>query len=148
MITWAVGTNDSVDGHFPGALSNDDRTRPDLVLLDGGKSQLNKVLTAVNETAEYVPVIAAIKTPGKHSSIAAFLTPDADPIAFDVDSPAHAMLQLLRDEAHDLANRVHRDYREMMPFYEAAGHDKPLIVPIRFHAENGSAEDLIPITTW
>jgi hypothetical protein len=55
------------------------------------------------------------------------------------------MLQLLRDEAHDLSNRVHRDYREMMPFYERAGHKHPLVVPLRFHAENGGADDLIPI---
>jgi hypothetical protein len=73
------------------------------------------------------------------------LTPTGESIPFDVDSPAHAMLQLLRDEVHDLANRVHRDYREMIPFYERAGFDKPLVVPLRFHAENGGAEDLIPI---
>ena len=55
------------------------------------------------------------------------------------------MLQLLRDAAHDLANRTHRDYRDMMPFYEIAGYEQPLIVPLRLHAENGGAEDLIPI---
>ena len=55
------------------------------------------------------------------------------------------MLKLLRDEAHDLANRVHRDYREMMPFYEKVGFQTPLVVPLRFHAENGGADDLIPI---
>lgn len=126
-------------------LSDKKRKRPDLVLLDGGKSQLNRVLKVLEETGQTVPIIAAVKPPGKHSSIAAFLTADGQSIPFDVDSPAHGMLQLLRDEAHDVANRIHRDYREMMPFYEAAGHDKPLIVPLRFHAENGGAEDLIPI---
>jgi excinuclease ABC subunit C len=119
---------------------------PDLIVLDGGKNQLNAVIKKLeSEVITRPPVIAAVKPKGKHSSIAAFLTPSGQSISFDVDSPAHAVLQLLRDEAHDLANRVHRDYREMMPFYEKAGFEKPLVVPLRFHAENGGAEDLLPI---
>lgn len=121
---------------------------PHLIVIDGGTSQLNAVLKKINEgQAVKVPIIAAVKPRGKHSSIAAFLTEDGRAIPFDVDSPAHAMLQLLRDEAHDLANRVHRDYREMLPFFEARGFDRPLVVPLRFHAENGGAEDLMPIGT-
>ncbi len=126
-------------------LINPENTRPDLILLDGGKGQLNGVLKAITELPDPPPIIAAVKPPSKHSSIAAFLSPGNDPVIFDVKSPAHAMLQLLRDAAHDLANRTHRDYREMMPFYEIAGYEKPLIVPLRLHAENGGAEDLIPI---
>jgi excinuclease ABC subunit C len=118
---------------------------PELIVLDGGKSQLNAVLEALRIIPDHPPVIAAVKPAAKHSSIAAFLTPDGGRIDFDVDSPAHAMLQLLRDDAHNLANRVHRDYREMMPFYEMLGDFEPLIVPLRLHAENGGAEDLIPI---
>jgi excinuclease ABC subunit C len=121
------------------------RKQPDLVVLDGGKNQLTKVTEALKTANQTVDVVAAVKPRAKHSSIAAFLTSGGESIPFDVDSPAHAMLQLLRDEAHDLANRVHRDYREMMPFYEKAGFEKPLVVPLRFHAENGGAEDLIPI---
>ena len=128
-------------------LTRNDRKLPDLILLDGGKGQLNKVWNAIGDLDGSPPVIAAVKPPGRHSSIAAFLSPDGGSVPFDVDSPAHAMLQILRDEAHDLANRTHRDYREMKPFYESAGFDEPLIVPIRLNAENGGAEDLIPIET-
>ena len=113
--------------------------------MDGGKNQLKKVTAALESAHQTVNVIAAVKPRAKHSSIAAFLATNGESIPFDVDSPAHAMLQLLRDEAHDLANRVHRDYREMMPFYEKAGFERPLVVPLRFHAENGGADDLIPI---
>lgn len=121
-------------------------TVPDLVILDGGKPQLNAVLKRTQAAGfEDVPIVAAVKPKGKHSSIASFLSTDNDPISFDVNSPAHAMLQLLRDEAHDLANRTHRDYREMIPFYELLGNYKPLIIPIRYHAENGGAEDLRPL---
>ena len=118
--------------------------RKGLILLDGGKGQLNKVLNALKGMRR-PPVIAAVKPRGKHSSISTFLTEYDGSIPFNVDSPAHSILQLLRDEAHDLANRVHRDYREMLPFYEAKGFGRPLVVPLRFHAENGGAEDLIPI---
>ena len=119
---------------------------PDLILIDGGKAQLNAVISTINASdAINVPIVAAVKPRQKHSSIAAFLTQAGGSIPFSVDSPSHAMLQLLRDDAHDLANRVHRDYREMLPFYEARGFDAPLIVPIRLHAENGGAGDLVPI---
>jgi excinuclease ABC subunit C len=120
---------------------------PDLILIDGGANHLNKVLSATADIKKRPPIIAAVKPRGKHLSIAAFLSETRSPTPFDVDSPAHAMLQLLRDEAHDLANRVHRDYREMLPFYEAKGFDRPLVVPLRFHAVNGAAEDLIPINS-
>lgn len=129
----------------PATAGGTDLIWPDMIVLDGGKAQLNAVLAAVADIPDRPPIIAAVKPPGKHSSIAAFLTEDGRSIAFDVESAAHTMLLLLRDEAHDLANRIHRDYREMKPFYEAAGHEEPLIVPIRLHAQNGGAEDLIPI---
>ena len=118
---------------------------PDLILIDGGANHLNKVLGAIEDIKNRPLVIAAVKPRGKHSSIAAFLSEFRSPIPFDVNSPAHTTLQLLRDEAHDLANRVHRDHREMLPFYESKGFDRPLIVPLRFHAANGGAEDLVPI---
>src|SRR5436190_1559024 len=121
------------------------KNRSDLIVLDGGKPQLNKVSGVLNDGAGDYALVAAVKPRGKHSSIASFLIPDKPTIKFNPDSPAHSVLQLLRDEAHSLANRVHRDYREMFPFYEARGFDHPLVVPLRFHAPNGNADDLIPI---
>jgi excinuclease ABC subunit C len=120
---------------------------PDLVLLDGGKPQMNAVLKRLADATIRPPMIAAVKPRGRHSAIAAFIDEDGLAHPFDIDSPAHAMLQLLRDESHDLANRTHRDYREMMPFYEREGFDHPLVVPLRLFAENGGADDLIPIET-
>jgi excinuclease ABC subunit C len=126
---------------------SDNLKHPDLILIDGGTNHLNKVLNAIKDIKSPFTVVAAVKPPGKHSSIAAFLSEKRSPIPFDVDSPAHATLQLLRDEAHDLANRAHRDYREMLPFYEAKGFDRPLVVPLRLHAVNGGADDLIPVNS-
>ena len=119
---------------------------PDLILLDGGSSQLKAVREEwKNTNCVDVPMIGAVKPRLRHGSVSYFLTETGERIDFNQHDPAHTMLLLLRDEAHDLANRIHRDYREMKPFYEAAGHQEPLIVPIRLHAQNGGAEDLIPI---
>ena len=174
---------------------------PDLVLLDGGHSQMNAVLAKVGSQENRPPIVAATKPVRKHSGVAYFLLETGEQISFDEMSPSHNTLKLLRDDAHDLANRVHRDLRDMSHNYELAAilpsltegerrkvlrtagsinkliamseneavrlfgaqYSKrvirdlgsfrssapvefiPLIVPIRFDAENGSAGDLRPI---
>ncbi len=129
-------------------LANPALPDPDLILLDGGKGQISAVRREIEECdPRDIPLIGAVKPREKHSSVSHFLTESGEKVAFDAQSPSHSLFQLLRDEAHDLANRMHRDYREMKPFYEAAGYDEPLIVPIRRYAQNGGAEDLIPIET-
>jgi excinuclease ABC subunit C len=178
---------------------------PDLILLDGGKAQLNAV-EKNTQAADYknMGVISAVKPRGQHSAISYFLTRSGKKIAFDESDPSHNLLKRLRDDAHDLANRAHRDLRDMAHNYELASilpsinererrrilqkagsitkihllSDKdihgfakdsreanlisydlknfqegnsekvvPLIVPIRFDSENGSADDLRPIKT-
>jgi excinuclease UvrABC nuclease subunit len=148
-------------------------------------------------------VIAAVKPHLQHSQISHFLTEDGRVIPFASDNEAFSLLQVLRDEAHDLANFVHRARREMAYYYEPASilpslterqrqqllnragsikrliemreadlatfldedtvsiaaadleaaragitqYIEPLIVPIRFDASNGDADDLRPIET-
>lgn len=176
------------------------RTSPDLVVIDGGRSQFNAAVNSVADLANAPEIIAAVKPKGRHTSISHFLTASVR-VEFDRDNHAHRLLQQLRDEAHDLANATHRLSRDMMHFYELAailpslneserqrllrefgsirqiisasvsdlekglGIEKakvaerdiqvfkrdgprvarPLIVPIRFVASDGEAEDLIPI---
>lgn len=183
-------------------LSENDRPRPDLILADGGRTQLNVAIEAVKDTfADDVAVVSAVKPQKKHSEVSHFLDLDGNRIDFDLTSPAHRVLRLLRDDAHELANRVHRELRDMSHFYELAsilpsinesqrrqllatfgsirkivdadvltfskmfgketaivimrdlenykqGENKTVstfIVPIRFDAENGDADDLRPI---
>ena len=95
--------------------------KPDLILIDGGQSQLNAVAKALAENGETrVPIIAAVKPRGKHSSISHFLMPDGSRIKYDTGSHAAHLLKRLRDEAHDLANATHRLSRDMLHFYELA----------------------------
>ena len=118
---------------------------PELILVDGGRSQLNAAMTALNESQnETIDLISAVKPKGRHEEISHFLTANGLKIDFDYSSPAMRLLKVLRDEAHDLANAAHGQSRDMAHFYTAAGV-KPLIVPIRYDDPNGKAGDLRPI---
>jgi excinuclease ABC subunit C len=175
----------------------------DLILIDGGKAQLNAAMRGTLRAGRSPFVIAAVKPHLQHSQISHFLTEDGRVIPFASDNEAFSLLQVLRDEAHDLANFVHRARREMAYYYEPASilpslterqrqqllnragsikrliemreadlatfldedtvsiaaadleaaragitqYIEPLIVPIRFDASNGDADDLRPIET-
>ena len=96
------------------------RTNADLVLVDGGRPQLQAALNGVADASRDTPVIAAVKPKAKHSSVSHFLTGDGRRIDFDQDNYAHRLLARLRDDAHALANAAHRLGRDMMHFYELA----------------------------
>ena len=120
---------------------------PTLLLIDGGRSHLKAAVGALEMLPDNrLSVISVVKPRGKHSSVSHFLTEEGRRIEFDPSSEAHLLLQTLRDEAHDLANAVHRESRDMLHFYERRGV-KPLIVPIRFMEKGGQADDLRPIVT-
>ncbi len=100
-------------------LSDPSLATADLILIDGGRPQLNAVRTAWKTTnCVAVTLIGAVKPAGKHSAVSHFLTELGERMEFDAYNPAHLILQLLRDAAHDLANRSHRDLRDMVHHYE------------------------------
>ena len=79
--------------------------RPDLVVLDGGRPQLNAVSEAMSKKRKgTVETVAAAKPKGHHSGIAYFLLQSDGRVEFDGSSAAQNMLKILRDDAHDLAN--------------------------------------------
>jgi excinuclease ABC subunit C len=90
---------------------------PELLLIDGGRSQLNAALAQISLPSIYI--ISAVKPQGEHSEVSHFLTAERR-IEFDPTSDAHRLLQRLRDEAHEFANAVHRDTRDFANFYEIA----------------------------
>jgi excinuclease ABC subunit C len=72
--------------------------RPDLVLIDGGKGQLNAALSALEETGVAVPVASLAK---EHEEI--FIPRRKQPVVLPKSSPGLQLLQRLRDEAHRFA---------------------------------------------
>ncbi|MCG2772748.1 MAG: excinuclease ABC subunit UvrC [Desulfobacterales bacterium] len=81
---------------------------PDLLILDGGKGQLNAVLEVLREMelAEAVPVVALAK---KHEEV--FLPGRRVPVILPRDSQALYLVQRVRDEAHRFAVVYHRKVR-------------------------------------
>jgi excinuclease ABC subunit C len=73
---------------------------PSLLVIDGGKGQLNAVCDVLKEFQVTIPVIGLAKREEE-----VFIPGKSDPIIFRQDSPAKFMLMRLRDEAHRFANR-------------------------------------------
>ncbi|UCD09491.1 MAG: excinuclease ABC subunit UvrC [Dehalococcoidales bacterium] len=80
---------------------------PDLMLIDGGKGQLNAVLEVMKETgAEFIPLASIAK---QNEEI--FLPGKTKPVVLQPDSYGLQMLQRLRDEAHRFAITYHKNLR-------------------------------------
>jgi excinuclease ABC subunit C len=81
---------------------------PDLILIDGGRGQLNSVLEAMDEMGvKSIPVASIAK---ENEQI---FTPNrARPITLPHTSPGLQLLQRLRDEAHRFAISYHRHIRK------------------------------------
>ena len=92
---------------------------PDLLLIDGGISQLRAVKTVLeNLNIKNVAVISAVKPPGKHNEISHFLTSGERKIEFETGNQTYETLRRLRDEAHNIANRAHRGQRDNRHLFE------------------------------
>jgi excinuclease ABC subunit C len=90
------------------ALSSDDvsfSSRPDLVIIDGGKGQLGAVYDLLQE--EGLDVISLAE---KEEHI--FVPLEKTPIILNRDNPALKLCQRIRDEAHRFAINYHRVLRE------------------------------------
>lgn len=92
---------------YRGVLERKD-VLPDLILIDGGKGQLNVALDALTELGlEYVPVVAV----AKREEIL-FMRNVPDGIELDLGSDGLHLIQRIRDEAHRFAQKYHHKLRE------------------------------------
>ncbi len=82
------------------------KSMPDLVLIDGGKGQLNAALSALGELGLDLKA-AALAKEFEHI----FLPGRDAPVVLPEDSAALVLLQRIRDEAHRFALRYHRKLR-------------------------------------
>ncbi|MBA7699159.1 UvrABC system protein C [subsurface metagenome] len=88
---------------------------PDLVLIDGGKGQLNSVLVAMHEVGVgSVPTASLAK---ENEEI--FVPQKREPIILPRSSPGLQLLQRLRDEAHRFALGYHQKIRRRQTFASA-----------------------------
>ena len=88
---------------------------PDLVLIDGGKGQLNAAQTAMHEVgADSVPIASLAK-----ENEQLFIPQRMKPIILPGNSPGLQLLQRLRDEAHRFALGYHQKIRQKRTFASA-----------------------------
>jgi excinuclease ABC subunit C len=81
---------------------------PDLVLIDGGRGQLNVGLSVLQELGlDWLPVIGLAK---QHEEV--YVGESPQPLALDPTSPALHTLQRIRDEAHRFAITYHKKLRD------------------------------------
>jgi excinuclease ABC subunit C len=80
---------------------------PDLVVIDGGRGQLNVGLRVLQDLGlDWMPVIALAKREEE-----VFRPDSLDPVVLDPTSPALHTLQKIRDEAHRFAITYHKTLR-------------------------------------
>ena len=92
---------------------------PDLIMIDGGKGQLNAAAEAMRELdLEAVPMVGVVKPPLKHNEVAYLLVKgrEEEPIYLDSHSLILRLLQMIRDETHRFAVTYHRKRRELRDF--------------------------------
>ncbi|NTW69175.1 MAG: excinuclease ABC subunit C [Chlorobiaceae bacterium] len=94
-----------IQRRYGGTLAKD-LPMPDLIVVDGGKGQVNTAFTMLETLGITVPVIGLAKR------IEEIFTPHVrDPFNLPKTSPALKLLQQLRDEAHRFAITYHRKLR-------------------------------------
>ncbi len=101
------------DAEVEGGLSRDSGEWPDLVLVDGGRGQLNATREALEEIGvEDVPLVGIAKGPfhGRDGREVFHLL-DGREFMLPVNHPVLFYLQRLRDEAHRFAIGAHRQKR-------------------------------------
>jgi excinuclease ABC subunit C len=102
---------------------------PDLVLIDGGKGQLNAARSALKETGTDAIPIASLAKENEE----VFLPERKNAVILPRNSPGLHMLQRVRDEAHRFAIAYHTRVRKKKTFTSALD-SVPGIGPVRKRA--------------
>jgi excinuclease ABC subunit C len=85
---------------------------PDLLLIDGGRGQLARVRTTLQELGfAELPVVAIAKGEGRRPGHERLYRDDGGPLSLTPGSPAMHLVQQIRDEAHRFAITGHRQRR-------------------------------------
>jgi excinuclease ABC subunit C len=92
---------------------------PDLIMIDGGKGQLNAAAEAMRRLdLEAIPMIGVVKPPRRHNEVSHLLVKgrEHEPAFLDPHSAVLRLIQMIRDETHRTAVQYHRKRRELRDF--------------------------------
>ena len=86
---------------------------PDVVLIDGGKGQVNIALQVWHELGLTIPIIGIAKGVERKAGLEELILPfTGETFRLPANSPALHLLQTIRDEAHRFAITGHRQKRD------------------------------------
>ncbi len=107
-----TGEHEDSDGRVDSDALDSWGVKPDLLVIDGGKGQLNAVLEVLANLALHdIPILGLAK---QREEI--FLPGESNPITLAERSEARKLLQRIRDEAHRFAITYHRTIRSKHSF--------------------------------
>jgi excinuclease ABC subunit C len=92
---------------------------PDLIMIDGGKTQLGAAADAMRELdLDAIPMVGVVKPPLRHNDVSHLLVKgrEDEPVYLDSHSLILRLLQMVRDETHRFAVTYHRKRRELRDF--------------------------------
>lgn len=96
-------------------LLDEKKPLPDMILIDGGRGQLNAALAALNKLGvEEIPIAGLAK---REEEI--YVPGREEPIRLDRHDPALQLLQMVRDETHRFAVSSHRRRRSKRTLHSA-----------------------------
>lgn len=95
-------------------LANDQGTFPDILLIDGGKGQLNAALAAFRDQELTPPTLISLAKRDEEI----FRPGESEPIKLSRNSFALRLLQYVRDESHRFAQHYHHLLRNQSTFDE------------------------------
>lgn len=101
------------------SFQDDSWPQPDLIIVDGGKAQLNTAGLILKKYRLEIPAIAIAKGLGLRSAQAPdklFFPGQTKPLELPLASPALHLIKRVRDEAHRFALGYHRRLRSKMKF--------------------------------
>jgi excinuclease ABC subunit C len=88
-------------------------TRPDLVLIDGGKGQVEAARSTLEALGlSDIPIVGVAKGADRDAGRETFIIPGREPFRLPPRDPALYFVQRLRDEAHRFAIGAHRAKRK------------------------------------
>jgi len=105
---------------FRRRLAHDDWLKPDLIIIDGARAQVNAVYNLLKQAGWDVPVIGLAKDQGLRSARALdkiYFPGESQPLQLSLNSPALFLLKRVRNEAHRFAISFHRHIRRKV-FWE------------------------------
>lgn len=97
-------------------LLKEEKPLPDLVLMDGGKIQVNAAVDVIeNELGLDVPVAGMVKD-DKHQTAGLLFGENLEPVILSPRSQAFYLVQRIQDEVHRFAISFHRNVRSKNSF--------------------------------